>query len=373
MERKINAEMFVLRSVACLSIALLHALYRVYDGETSWVESIGLLLTFGTPVFVFISQFVLSFAYPAGTPAGFWSKRIKYILLPYVIFGTLYAGLKGLDLAGREGLPLVGAVWYYLWRHLLLGDFHGYFILVIFQFYALHMVFQRLAGRLSPRRVLPVSFAINVAYLAFFNFTQPGDSAALHYIWDKMYWLFFPGWLFYFTGAYYLGRHERWFRDQLKRFRLAAYGLPVATGALVLLVNGQGWITAHSSKRIDMLLFASSMIVFLFAAASSMRRIPAVLEWISRYSFGIYLLHPLLLAVFAMAPASFGLRSLGVFSVALQFAGCVVGSALLMQLANRVPGGAYVVGRVGIGLGRKREDEPQAGGSASPATPAPES
>lgn len=84
MERKMNSEMFVLRSVACLSIALLHALYRVYDdGNTPWVESVGLLLTFGTPVFVFISQFVLSFAYPNEIPARFWEKRIKYILLPY--------------------------------------------------------------------------------------------------------------------------------------------------------------------------------------------------------------------------------------------------------------------------------------------------
>lgn len=84
MERKLNSEMFVLRSIACLSIALLHALYRVYDdGNTPWVESVGLLLTFGTPVFVFISQFVLSFAYPDGIPAKFWEKRIKYILLPY--------------------------------------------------------------------------------------------------------------------------------------------------------------------------------------------------------------------------------------------------------------------------------------------------
>lgn len=366
MERKINAEMFVLRSIACLSIALLHALYRVYDGNTPWVESVGLLLTFGTPVFVFISQFILSYAYPNGSPRGLWGKRIKYILLPYIIFGALYAGLKGLDMAGSEGIPLLQACWYFLWRHWLLGDFHGYFILVIFQFYGLHVWFQAYAARFSPRLVLIVAFAVNVAYLAFFNFTQPADTVVAHYIWDKMYWLLFPGWLFYFTGAYYLGRNEAWFRSQLQRFRLAAYGLPVVTGALVLLVNGQGWITAHSSKRIDMLLFSSSMIILLFTVASTMKRVPRLLEWTSRYSFGIYLLHPLLLAVFVKMPASFGLQSLGLFSVLLQFVGCVVGSAVIMNVANRIPGGAYVVGRVGIGLGRNRT-KPSMGHSNQPA------
>ncbi|WMT42378.1 acyltransferase family protein [Paenibacillus sp. D2_2] len=103
MERKMNAEMFVLRSIACLSIALLHALYRVYDADTPWVELVGLLLTFGTPVFVFISQFVLSYAYPDRVPEGFWRKRVKYILLPYIFFGTLYAGLKGVDMASSQG------------------------------------------------------------------------------------------------------------------------------------------------------------------------------------------------------------------------------------------------------------------------------
>lgn len=356
MERKMNAEMFVLRSVACLSIALLHALYRVYDdGITPWVESVGLLLTFGTPVFVFISQFVLSYAYPNGTRKGFWGKRIKYILLPYIFFGALYAGLKGFDLASSEGIPLLQACWYYLWRHLLLGDFHGYFILVIFQFYALYALIQTYAKRFTPRTVLIVSFIINIAYLSFFNFTEPVDTAVGHYIWDKMYWIFSPGWIFYFTVAYYLGRNEQWFRDKLKQFRIAVYTLPVLTGALVLFVNGQGWITAHSSKRIDMLLFALSMIFLLFTIASTMRRVPRVLELTSRYSFGIYLLHPLLLALFVKLPSSFGLQNLGLFSVLLQFALCVVGSIIVMNIANRIPGGAFVFGQIGIGMNRNKK------------------
>lgn len=355
MERKMNSEMFVLRSIACLSIALLHALYRVYsDGSTPWVESLGLLLTFGTPVFIFISQYVLSFAYPDEIPARFWEKRIKYILLPYFFFGTLYAGLKGFEMSSSESIPLLQGFWYYLWRHLLLGDFHGYFILIIFQFYAIFLWFQRHVKRFNPRTVLLTSFLINIVYLGFFNFTKPADTVIAQYIWDKMYWIFSPGWIFYFTVAYYLGRNEPWFREKLKQFRIAVYTLPILTGALVLLVNEQGWITAHSSKRIDVLLFTLSMIFLLYTVASSLKKIPRVLMWSSRYSFGIYLLHPLMLALFAKLPSSFGLLNLGPISVLLQFVGCVVGSAIIMNLANRIPGGAYVFGRIGIGLQQSR-------------------
>lgn len=175
-------------------------------------------------------------------------------------------------MAGSEGIPLLQAFWYFLWRHWLLGDFHGYFILIIFQFYALFLLFQKHAKKFTPRSILIASFVINVAYLGFFNFTKPVDTVAAQYIWDKLYWVFSPGWIFYFTVAYYLGRNEAWFREKLKQFRLAVYVLPVVTGAFVLFVNGQGWITAHSSKRIDMLLFAMSMILLLFTVASSLKK-----------------------------------------------------------------------------------------------------
>lgn len=360
MERKMNSEMFVLRSIACLSIALLHALYRVYnDGDTPWVETVGLLLTFGTPVFVFISQFVLSYAYPNDIPKRFWEKRIKYILLPYFFFGSLYAGLKGIEMASNDNVSLLQGFGYYLWRHILLGDFHGYFILIIFQFYALFLWLRKQEKRFSPRTVLWASFIINIVYLGFFNLTTPADTIAAQYFWDKMYWIFAPGWIFYFTMAYYLGRKEQWFREKIMQYRLAVYTLPVLTGALVLLVNNQGWITAHSSKRIDMLLFALSMILLLFTVASSLKKVPRVLVWTSRYSFGIYLLHPLLLALFVKLPSSFELQNLGLVSVLLQFIGCVVGSALIMNLANRVPGGAFIVGRIGIGLHQKKEPTSQ--------------
>src|SRR5690625_7052799 len=57
-------------------------------------------------------------------------------------------------------------------RNIFLGESSIYFVLIIFQFYLLHMLCSKYLNRLSPKIVLPVTFVINFAYLGFFNFVD---------------------------------------------------------------------------------------------------------------------------------------------------------------------------------------------------------
>ena len=98
MNKKVIDEIFLLRSIACLSIVFLHAFARSFLEENGVVNSINMLLTFGTPTFVFISEFILARSYLGKLPSDFWRKRVKFVLLPYLLFGTFYAGSKGLEL-----------------------------------------------------------------------------------------------------------------------------------------------------------------------------------------------------------------------------------------------------------------------------------
>ncbi|MDB5056411.1 MAG: hypothetical protein JWM44_4461 [Bacilli bacterium] len=354
MEQKLNMEIFILRSVACISIALLHCLNRVYVVEPEWEALVGLLLTFGTPMFVFISEFVLSFSYQNRQPAHFWSKRVKYILLPYICFGTIYALLKAEDLSRSDGSPLLANVLYFLWRHIILGDYHGYFILVIFQFYLLHHFLRKALDRYSPQRMIVLSFIVNMLYLSFFNFVTPPNTIFAHYLWDKLYWLPFPGWLLYFVIAYYLGRNYEWFKQQLIRFKWIVLLLPIATAAIVLFDYEWGWLTMHSSKRIDMVFFTISMIFLLYYTAALIKTVPRSLLLISRYSFGIYLIHPLLLVILAKILPSLSLMDKGIFSVFILLFGCVLGSIFLVFLLHKVPIGPFIIGRAGVGLPSRR-------------------
>ena len=112
----------------------------------------------------------------------------------------------------------------YWWKHLLLGDYHGYFILIILQFYVLHYFFHENLKKWSPKIVLPVSFMISALYLGFFNFTPSIQTSVGQYIWDKFYWIPFLGWLFYFTLAYYSGRYYPTFVSYLKSYsRIVCY------------------------------------------------------------------------------------------------------------------------------------------------------
>lgn len=206
-QRKTIDEVFLLRSMACLGIVFLHSFARSFLETNEIVNSMNLLFTFATPTFVFISIFILARSYPDQLPINFWGKRVKYVLFPYLLFGTFYAGSKGLEVALSSDISFVRAFGSFLWRHILLGDYHGYFILIILQFYVLYYFFHSHLKKWSPKVVLPVAFLITSAYLGFFNFVPPVQTPVGEYIWAKLYWIPFLGWLFYFTLAYYCGRY----------------------------------------------------------------------------------------------------------------------------------------------------------------------
>jgi len=350
MSKKIVHELFLLRSMACLSILFLHCLARVYGDGNDAVNYISILLTFGTPMFVFISEFILSYSYPEQTPSQFWPKRLKYLLLPYLLFGTFYAFVKAVEQSIGSGADTIGATFLsFWWKHILLGDYHGYFILIIFQFYLLHMWFQKYGKRYSPKWVLGVSFVANIGYLAFFNFTNPfNGSFAAEYIWYKGYWLPFVGWVFYFTLAYYAGRHYAAFRAWLAKYSVWVVIAPFAIAVVPYFLYRFHVLTDPSSKRIDMLFFTVSVIFLLYWIALRLRSIPKIFVWISRYSFGIYLLHPLFLGVLAQVPQQF--KSIHpILQTIILFVVCILLSALTVYVAVKIPFGQYVIGRIGAG------------------------
>lgn len=343
-------EIFLMRSIACLSIVLLHALSRAYFDESAVVNSLSVLLTFGTPTFVFISEFIISRSYKNELPAHFWKKRMKYLFLPYVLFGTIYAFSKGFEQSWSLGVPFWEAFSQLLWRHILLGDFHGYFILIIFQFYILHFFFYQYLQKWKPSVVISIAFLINIAYLSFFNFKQPVPTPIGQYIWDVYYWVPFFGWLFYFTVAYYCGRHYTSFLLLLKRHSQLVMIAPFVFGTICIALYQMDIIPLISSKRVDMLLFAMSMILFIYLVAMKIREIPSLIVVISQYSFGIYLLHPLFLAMMFLFVNRLQVSWNPIALTIVYFVGSTILSMATMHLLNKIPFGPYVVGRIGVGL-----------------------
>lgn len=341
-------EVFVLRSIACLSIGLLHSINKIYDDPSETVNVIRLILSFGTPAFVFISEMVLSHAYPDGVPRGFWTKRVKYILVPYVVFGFVHA--LGEAVLEAEG-ALIPAFLKYSVQYILLGDFALYFILIIFQFYLLHaFVAPKVFSRFSAKTVLSVSLVVSMSYWAFFNFVPRFPIPFAEYVYTRFFMLPFVGWSFYFALAWYCGRRYRELIALLNRWRVAVWLAFAASGAWMIGNLLTDTITAVSSKRLDMVLFATSASLFVLHVASRARRIHPFWVKTSQISFGLFLVHPVLYGILELVLFRLpGMRGTPL-GAAVLFATGMSLSAWAVLTAYRFPGGNYVVGRIGPGL-----------------------
>ncbi|MGR6541615.1 hypothetical protein [Paenibacillus tundrae] len=60
-----------------------------------------------------------------------------------------------------------------LFQHIFLAGFHGYFVVIIFQFYILFHLFKRHLGQWNPLTVITVSFIINIALFLYHSEVLP--------------------------------------------------------------------------------------------------------------------------------------------------------------------------------------------------------
>lgn len=343
-------EIFILRSIGCLSIVLLHSIYIGIDtmtiremGELSAIffDSIQMILYYGTPMFIFISEFLIAYSYRnRDLPDYFLKKRLRYILIPYMVMGIAYA-LPFFAEGWQSGFTKIGL-------NIFIGDYHGYFILIIFQFYLFHLFFHKHLRRWNPKIVLSVTFFINAAYLVFFNFTAPPENL-LHgeYIWERFYWIPMLGWIFYFTVGFYAGTYYESFSKYIYRYRYLIVAGPVLTSILLLTLYHSGFLTEHSSKRTDILVHTIVCSFFLFYITSRLKELPPFLEMISRYSFGIYLLHYLYIffldALFRLQPVSIGFLYIIILFFFSLFAS--IGTIIIV---NKWKYGYLLIGQAGV-------------------------
>jgi membrane-bound acyltransferase YfiQ involved in biofilm formation len=315
-----------------------------------------LLLTFGTPAFIFISEMILAHSSRNSANPNNWSNRIRFILAPYFLFGAVYACMKAAQSWAEAGEITFGTLFTLLWRHWLLGDYHGYFILIVFQFYVLHSFMQKLDNKYSPRALLALSLIVNLIYLGFFNFVPSPDSAILHYVWSKYYWIPFPGWAFYFVLAYYCGSRYETFKKQLVRHGKWGVIAILLSGAFCYVMLQQGWISSVSSKRIDMVFFTVSAIFIICYTMIRLGKVSPLFIHISRYSFGIYLLHPMFLAIMFVPLQMFPSIRSNWLTVAILFVGSIGSSVVVTALLNKTRWGPYIIGKVKQQSGKKSKE-----------------
>ncbi|MFP7412658.1 acyltransferase family protein [Priestia filamentosa] len=344
--RKNLNEITIIRAIACLSVVLLHSIkFEVgftYTGEGEidfLLLTIAGLLAFGTPVFVFISELLLAYSYPEKLPKGFYKKRIKLILIPFLSMGIFYAILY--NIGNLSEIPMAA------FRNMLIGDYHGWFVLVIFQFYLLHHLLIKFNPNLPAKFFILIALFINLLYLGFFNFIKPSvDSGIIAYIWGSGYVKPLLGWLFYFAIAYYFGKNYELVIGYLEKFRKWLY-IALFLSLAVVIYNDLYFDFGFGSKRVDMIFFTISLVLILVLKFYKVKKVPSILVTISQYSFGIYLVHYFYLEVIKKAIKVSGV-SLGNINIPIYFIGSLIGSIITIYIINKIKFGKYIVGRINV-------------------------
>jgi probable poly-beta-1,6-N-acetyl-D-glucosamine export protein len=306
---------------------------------------------YATPMFILISEVVLSHVYKDSLPKGFFKKRFLYILVPYLLIPFVYGLYYFFTKSDFTGQTLES----HLYNSIVLAKWHGYFIIIIFQFYLLHWAFIKWFKHFNAWAVLFVSLVINAGYLYGANFTNPLS-------WPEIFQGFYPhlklpfvAWIFYFTVAFYIGRNL----EVLKKYR--RIGLPVSLTAAAISLLGVLYLYHSellklvSSLHIGILFYTVSLFFVLFYVFASRSNVPKPVILISNYSFSIYLLHMLMIDVVDIIVPNI---HVGLFTIVVFF-GALSGSMLTAWLLSKVPKSELLIGQIRTVSSFKKNKQPK--------------
>ncbi|XMB26877.1 acyltransferase [Paenibacillus sp. BR2-3] len=347
------------RSLAILGVLHVHATSLAAGGQAIdspyfyWLNGINIFFRFGTPSFIFLSSFVLFYNY-YGRPVtrsligNFYRRRLIYILLPYLLASIGYYGLT-VSINQTWGRS-PGEHLYSFLAALFTGNAytHLYFVFISIQFYVLFPLVLRLlqTSRQLIRWIIPLGLALQWGFSIWnkyqLHLVEKG-SVALSYF------------AYYLMGAYIAIHFE-----DIKSWLLTPWHqLPGQHKRLVVLLWGSWFIAAfihmqlwyegrHNGVWANSLWYELawnvhtmlSALVLLKAAFLISRGAPRViiafLTRLGELSFAIYLLHPLLLAIYRRFRYSISPKSFTY--VLFIYGGLVValgGSWLIVQFAFR--------------------------------------
>lgn len=315
--KKRKTELMVFNTVLCLIVVLIHLLSQPISRLTPDTllfkpyNSVWRLSTFVVQAFIFVSAVKTFLNGKSESYGKFIVKRLKTILLPYLIAVLLYY-LYFVYI--MEYFPF--SVKDYL-VYALRGDLaaHFYFIVVIMQFYLLYPLWKLMLNKVS---VIPAVGAAAVI-MGVLGLYSP-------FILDKLFngYVFpytdrvFTSYLLYWVGGMYVGKYYDKFIEAVKKKTLmliCIFVIAAAVDVKLLLMNKQG---LAAPLHLDMIhciycIAAVMLLVNLSCKLCAVMRGP--LREIDSSSYYIYLYHVLLIFILDNNV----LKNVSIDSVTLQF------------------------------------------------------
>lgn len=327
-------ELNLLRTIACLSIVFLHSttlMGRVVGHpQIELYHFSRIALCFATPTFVVLSIIILANRYRDNLPENFWASRFKFIYLPYVSFAVIDAFV----VKYFEPHVLLDQR---ILENLLTGKFVGWFILVIFQLYFLYYFVVKY--KLSMKWLFPISLLISTVYL-----TRIYGDINIPFLKNFEYTLKLPflAWFGYFTIAVIIGKHYKLISEKLLKYRWLTF-LWFFISLSILYISYRSGITGIHSRRLDLYPLVLSITAVILAWGQLIPK-SKLINTISNYSFGIYLLHWEIQRFIAPYVGQYFIHRST--KIIVLFITSLFLSMVIIKIISHLPLGSYVIGTV---------------------------
>ncbi|MEW9698434.1 acyltransferase [Paenibacillus sp. SI8] len=296
-------EIDFVRAIAILAVLLIHGtstatLLTVGSASQAIFFTLNRACLFTVPVFIWISGVVLFYNYydhwEPRTSFVFWAKRLRRILIPYLLWSVFYYFYNQLMFHGRIDLDA-----FYLFKLLLSGNasYHLYYMVIIVQFYLLFPIVMTAVRKFRWLRqgLIPLGLSIQAASYCINHWLFPiPEYASL-----------FASYSALFAFGAFIGIHYASMIAWTSRNKLWIW--------LVLILGGVsfvGMLLLHQYRLIALenTWFELALLLYCFAAALCLvewgQRIfkkssplRAAMTGLGAASFGIYLVHPALLTL----------------------------------------------------------------------------
>ncbi len=327
---------------------------------------------FAVPVFIFISGWVLAARYAGDYPIReFYRRRAKTILIPYLFFTALYLMVNVEGAIGFAGVPTPDAVA----EALLLGTaaYHLWFFALIIQLYLLYPLIARGYDRLDRVGAgLFLLFSLLIIQVLW-NAGAHLAGAFAGTEWYTVLIRLFPSHLFYFVLGIHVARHTDRSRSMLRSLPGAGVLAAASGGALLLggiwmasvIISGSLTSTTLAVFCIYRLLeplyyvpVIAALVLAAWRLEETVGRPAALSRSFGEHSYGIYLIHPLIIAAGASIWASLtGLSWADWLTYPVLFLGTAVVSYGVVRGVSGVPYAGYLFGE-----SRVRRGPGQSGG-----------